>query len=846
MQNENDKALEFAKKAIETGPNSATARIAMSYAQQATFDLEGARVSVTQAVNLDAQDALAWARLAELWSSSGYLGKALDAARQAVAIDPNLSRTQMVLGFVYLTQVRIQASRTAFEKAIELDQADPLSRLGLGLAKIRDGDLKAGGREIEIAASLDPNNSIIRSYLGKTYFEEKRTNLDGREYAIAKRLDPKDPTPYFYDAIRKQTINRPVEALEDLQKAIELNDNRAVYRSKLLLDADLAARSASLARIYSDLGFQQRGLVEGYQSVNTDPSNFSAHRFLADTYAVLPRHEIARVSELLQSQLLQPLNITPIQPRLAESNQFLLSAGGPAGLSFNEFNPIFNRNRIAGQGTGLMGENDTSGGEGVVSGIYDKFSYSAGYTHFETAGWRDNADQDEDIANLFAQYELSYKTSLQAEYRFRDSERGDLQLRFEPDDFLPNQREKEETQSVRLGFRHAFTPGSVLIGNFSYQDKDLVQRNEPEPPPFPVGPIITLTEFDFDDQATSGELGYLFRSKFVNFVSGAGYFDKKSDLIRTTETFFPTPPFPPPPIGPGTVTDVDPSDLGGKHTNLYLYSYLKFPKNVTWTLGLSGDFLDSNSQERPDTDQFNPKFGITWTPFSGTTLRGAAFKALKRTLITDQTLEPTQVAGFNQFFDDADGTISKRYGVAIDQKFSKTIFGGLEYSQRDLNVPLTITGSTPGEVEWDEKVIRAYFNWAPHKWLAFTAEYLYEEFNRDQRLTDGALFVDTHYVPLGVNFYHPSGLSAFLKGTYVDQKGSFERIDTPDTFTPGQDDFWLLDAAIRYRLPKRYGFITVGAANLLDQDFQFYDTDRDNPRIQPERYIFGKVTLAFP
>jgi hypothetical protein len=47
-----------------------------------------------------------------------------------------------------------------------------------------------------------------------------------------------------------------VEALQDLQKAIELNDNRAVYRSRLQLDADLAARSASLARVYTDLGFK--------------------------------------------------------------------------------------------------------------------------------------------------------------------------------------------------------------------------------------------------------------------------------------------------------------------------------------------------------------------------------------------------------------------------------------------------------------------------------------------------------------------------------------------------------------------------------------------------------------
>ncbi len=422
-------------------------------------------------------------------------------------------------------------------------------------------------------------------------------------------------------------------------------------------------------------------------------------------------------------------------------------------------------------------------------------------------------------------------------------------MRFFEDDFRPRINQEDKTKSVRLGFRHSFSPNSVLIGNFSYQDKDFNQRDEPGPIFGPFGPSITLEEFNFDDyNATSAELGYLFRSKYANIVSGAGYFDINSDLTLTTVSFFPSPPFPPPPFGPGgtSQTTITPSDLGVEHTNLYLYSYIKFPKNVTWTLGASGDFLDSDSQERPDKDQFNPKFGITWTPFSGTTFRGAAFKALKRTLLTDQTLEPTQVAGFNQFFDDADGTKSKRYGAAIDQKFSKTIFGGFEYSKRDLEVPLIRTGTTPDEVDWDEKLIRAYLNWAPHKWMALTAEYLYEEFDRDKRLSDGALWVDTHYVPLGINFYHPSGLSAFLKGTYVDQKGKFERLDNVGTFTRGQDDFWLLDAAISYRLPKRYGFITVGAANLLDEKFQYFDTDRDNPRIQPERYIFGKVTLAFP
>ena len=367
VQNEKDQALNLAQRAVEAAPGSATALIALSYAQQARFDLEAARASLEKAVQLDPKNALAWARLAELWSSFGRLEQALEAAQKAVILEPDLSRTQTVLGFAYLTEVKTTQAKEAFAKAIALDQADPLPRLGLGLAKIREGDLDEGRREIELAASLDPNSSIVRSYLGKAYYEEKRMPLDEHQYIIAEELDPKDPTPWFYDAIAKQTTNRPVEALQDMQRAIELNDNRVVYRSRLSLDSDLAARSASLARVYTDLGFQPLALVEGWKSVNTDPTNYSAHRFLADSYSALPRHEIARVSELLQSQLLQPINTTPIQPHLAESNLFLISAGGPGALSFNEFNPIFNRNGLTFQTSGLIGEHSTYGGEGILS-----------------------------------------------------------------------------------------------------------------------------------------------------------------------------------------------------------------------------------------------------------------------------------------------------------------------------------------------------------------------------------------------------------------------------------------------------------------------------------------------
>jgi tetratricopeptide (TPR) repeat protein len=849
-QNEKDKALALAKKAVEADPKSASARIALSYAQQANFNLEGARASLQEAVKLSPENALAWARLAEVWLMFGELNKSLDAAQRAVSLNPNLSRTQTVLGFAYLTQVKIKDSKRAFEKAIELDQADPMPRLGLGLAKIREGGwprwepdfwkivdkgLVEGTREIEIAVSLDPDNSLIRSYLGKAYYEETREKLATDQFEMAKKLDPSDPTPYFYDAIQKQTTNRPVEALHDLQKAIELNDNRAVYRSNLLLDADLAARSASLARIYSDLGFQQRALVEGWKSVNTDPADFSGHRFLADTYAALPRHEIARVSELLISQLLQPINVTPIQPHLAESNLFVISGGGPSDLSFNEFNPLFNRNRIALQVNTIVGNHATFGEEVVGSGIYDNASFSIGQYYFKTNGFRENNDLKDQIYNVFLQYNPFPQTSVQGEFRSRDTIKGDLQLGFFPDDFFRNRQYHDETDSMRLGFHQVLGQGSDLIGNFMYQYADRKVHDMPDA-------FFKWFDVNGRDKALSGELQHLFRSKYIKVVSGLGYFYVNSDY--SWNYLFADPAF-------NMLGVPDPRDA--RHLNLYLYSYLSPLKNLTFTVGASGDIfkeqVPSGNFER--TNQFNPKFGITWNPFPGTTLRGAVFRVLKRLLITDQTLEPTQVAGFNQFFDDFNGTDSWRYGVAVDQKFSKNIYGGAEYSYRHLReVPFVDQFGKMEHVEWKEEFARAYLNWAPQNWLSFSIEYSFERFRRDEEFAFGAQNVDTHRVPLGVNFFHPCGFSASFKASYINQHGSFERKNLPGIFESGRDQFWLFDAAINYRLPKRYGFITFGVKNLSNRHFDYFDTgfgaQLNNPTIQPDRFIYGKITLALP
>ncbi len=846
VQNNQDEAGNLAAEALRLQPESAAPWIARSYVQQSIFDLDSALGSAQQATGLDAGNALAWARLAELQLSLGRLEPALRSARKAVELNPHLARVHWVLGFAYLQRVDIEGAVKAFEEAIRLDQGDPMSRLGLGLAYIRQGDLAQGRRQIEIATLLDPASSIIRSYLGKAYYEEKRDNLAQTEYGIAKGLAPKDPTPWFYDAILKQTANRPIEALSDLQKSIELNDNRAVYRSRLLLDQDEAARGASLARIYQDLGFDQLGLEQGYRSVNTDPGNHSAHRFLADAYSILPRHEIARVSELLQSQLLQPQSLTPVQPILSQSNITLLQGAGPARVGFLEFNPLFARNRFNLQADGVVGGNNTLGGSLIFSGIQDRFSFSLGHTHLETDGFRENNDQEYKVTDAFAQYQVSPAVSLQIGWRSRKTDRGDIALRFDPTDLRPNRRQEIDEQVARIGFLGRISPDSQLLVSLVRQDReetvsDAVSTDLPGAPVIRIDDQVAGVD---DARGTTAELQYIKKGSFHNTIIGAGTVDEDADQTiegQTTASL----------LNPPIELWVDPFSAVTKkkrdHTNAYIYSTLMPATNVALTLGLSYDDYDFTSTDENTGEssniskrKYNPKIGLIWDITSATSLRLAAFRVLKRPLMGNQTIEPTQVAGFNQFFDEVNGTESKRYGLAIHQRFKEKLFGGVEFTHRDIEVPDIVSNR---ELSQTEKLHRAYLYWAPINRVALSTDYIYDSFSQDEEEFESPKSMKTHFLPLRVSLFSKTGVFANATATRIHQDVEYQSKEETSRF-------WTVDAEIGYRLPKRRGIISLGITNLFDKEFYYQDrsfqsTEGQPSPLVPERQLFARLSISF-
>jgi Flp pilus assembly protein TadD len=830
-RNQAQEAAQAAEAAVALAPTNPAARIAQSYALQAGLRLEEARAALLAAAPPD--DPLVLARLAEVEFYLGHITAARTAAERAIAAAPSLSRPRSILGFVDLAQFFFAAAKETFRVAAELDPADPLPRLGLGLTAIRRGRLAEGTKALEIAVGLNPASSVLRSYLGKAYAADWHYDPALRQWGLAQQLDPRDPTPWLYQALAERSLNQPGDALANLQKSIELNDNRAVYRSRLLLDQDLATRGADLAGIYRDLGFGQAALVEGYKSVNSDPSNPSAHRFLADTFFDLPRRETASDSELLQSQLLQPLDINPPPPRLSRQALAILPLFEPNRIGYNEFSPLF-----AGDGLGLLtdgfaGNFGTIGGTLLANGLYRNLSGSVGQFYSRTDGIHANGDLRQRISDIIFQPALSDQASLFAEYRYSDFNAGDYQNRFNPANFDPLERQTETTRQYRLGGRFDASPGVTFVGVWTGGNSDALSSFG--------APDVQVNHLN----ANTGEGAVFLTGNRIKIIGGGGIF---SDLDQFRQPFS---------SNPSTIT---PDQINDYVT--WLYSNIIALPALQITLGADVVGLRRNFEgtEVLNRTKFDPKLGASWDVLPNTTVRAAWFTTFKRPLVGDvslrngQTIEPTQVAGFNQLFDDPTGARAQRWGVGIDQKVpnpffkSDTLLLGAEWSQRQLTVPITVvsTDGAPTLVEpgWKERYGRAYLSWLLSERLAFNAAINYEALHRTELAADidGFVKIQLLTAPVELRYFDPNGFIGLMRTTLVREQGQFLDVNSFE-IGPGKGTFATVDMGIGWRYPGRPLIASLEIQNLLDSHFHYQDTDPLNPRIFPRRTVLARVTF---
>ena len=838
VRNDKAKALELANQAVNIDDKSASARIASSYALQANFKIEDALKAAREATLRDANNALAWARVAELELSIPNYDKSKRAAEKAVALNPNLARTQSVLGFANLTRIDIDAAKANFNKAIELDQADPLPRLGLGLATIREGNLEQGREHIEIAASLDPENSLVRSYLGKAYYEEKRSLDAGKQFELAKQRDPQDPTPYLYDAIRKQSDNRFVEALQELKKSIELNGNRAVYRSRLSLDEDRASRASSLGRALSAGGFGLIILPEVAKSLSYDPANSSSHQLLSEVSTLFERRETARVSELLQSQLLQPVSGATLKPSAPFIDLNINSSNRIRGQSYNDYGSLFDRDSLNLSASGLIGNHGTLADEITISKSSNKSQISFGQFHYESTGFRKNNDLRHDIYNLFGQIEINQYVNVQVEMRERTTKQGDLSLSFNPDLFDESYRRKIAQSTFRFGATARPTRNDTFLLSAIVNRRQETQR---------VDSDEFSSQIEAIDKGYQVESQYILHGRSFNLTTGLGHYeiDVKNPVLDTFKV----------PIE--DLCDTPPCSFESrlaydrKRSNAYTYATFTGLQQFIWTIGGS---LDHYQEGNISFRQFNPKLGISWDVTSTTTVRLAAFRTSKPALVVEQTLEPTQIAGFNQSFEDLNGTRTFTTGVGVDSRFGNSMYVGAASVQRNSKHETLVNQGAdflpPYQIRSSEFGLNFYTLWAPLKSVVLSAQPEHVRFSRNT-IPEGELSTPrvtrTIRAPFSVHYFATEEVHARVSTTFYRQRISYEPSYSDSN---GQTSFWLTDIEIGIKFPHRCGTALLGIDNVFDRRFNYLDesfrtSQPSSQRRLPARSIYLKAQVNF-
>jgi len=285
-------------------------------------------------------------RVAEMEFSFGHTEPALAALKKGLELSPRNAQALALNGFALSAQNKMADATASFEKAIATDGSLANGWLGRGLARIHRNQVEAGRKDLETAAALEPNRAFLRSYLGKAWSQDKvfqytwDTHLAARELGLAMKLDPNDPTAWLYSALLNDQRNSINQAIDDLEHSEALNDNRAVFRSKFLLDQDAAVRSANLALIYQDAGLGDVAVREATKAVQDDYANYSAHLFLSETYDALRdpkdanlRYQTPWEDEMLVANLLSPVGAGALSQNISQQEYSKLFASDGVGIS---------------------------------------------------------------------------------------------------------------------------------------------------------------------------------------------------------------------------------------------------------------------------------------------------------------------------------------------------------------------------------------------------------------------------------------------------------------------------------------------------------------------------------
>jgi tetratricopeptide (TPR) repeat protein len=840
----------------------ATEWMAGSYQAQARRNLPVALNMAKSAVAKSPGFCFAQERLAEMEFGFGQTEPALAALKKSLALSPRNAQALALNGFALSAQNKITQAGLYFDQAIVADGSLANGWLGRGLVRIRTGHAKEGRKDLETAAALEPTRAFLRSYLGKAWSLDQpllgyswNTHLATNELSLAMRLDPNDPTAWLYSALLNDQLNCINQAIKDLEHSEDMNGNRAVFRSKFLLDQDQAVRSANLALIYEDAGLSDVAVREATKALGDDYGNYSAHLFLSESYDALqdPKKEDLRYQtpwqdELLMANLLAPVGAGVLSQNISQQEYSkLFAADGLGASSQTEF---FSR--------GAWMEN------GSQFGVFGPLAYSLDAYYYTDPGWRANNSIDNSDYSVKLKYEITPKDTMFVEVERTELDAGDesqsyyYKVAYDPSFHA----EDIQDPNVLAGLHHDWGTGNQTLFLYRmmqdhYSSSDGYPYYTPfyldQNPPPATGYTATLQGADNRLQRTtelnSFELQHIYQSERQGVILGTRY---QHESMQTADTMLnPTVLS----ITPGLPVQFLPNvNTEFERVSAYAYYHLKLCDSLRLTGGLAYDWehypLDllaaPLSTQETEKGRLSPKVGLDWMLPDGTRLRADYTRSMGGLINDASTLiEPSEIAGFNQEFRSLipqsvgagtpPATLFETWGLGADHKFSTGTYLDLEAqiltSTGNQLAPAWVT--MPGYLAisdlnqsqyFQEKDVFASISQLIGKEVSVGARYSLCAVDLSSDITAlpgtvNASVLNGHEnstlnnLTLFANYYLPCGFFSQFQANWWVQHNADNALSEPS------DNFWQFNLYGGYRFPRRHIELMVGIVNMFNQDY---------------------------
>ena len=680
-QNSKKQACGEAAIAMQANSGSPMARMTAALVKISYFELPAARGLLEEALAADPHFLEAYVYLARLWLGADHLDRAWQIISKALEISKTDSEVLSLAGFIRLGYRDYDKAFKLFTEAVKNNPGFGEPHIGLANIAFRNRNFSLGLTEMLTATLLEPRVSLYQSSLGKALYQMRSFDKALEVYDYAKILDPHDPTPYLYKGIALADLYRPGEAIQEINKSIELNDNTAVFRSRLMLDRDLAVRNTNLATAYNQLGLVDWSYSKALSAVKDDPLNASAHLFLGSQFVSTGERTAAGASELLLYRLLAPAN----------ENTFVASTNFTTDYTPMFEMPYARIQADAAVGTWANHQALIQDHSLEVYGGWPGLALDAYGTYQNDPGFRKvNDGQESFFGFVQGKWEPTIKDSFYTAYGYTSAWYGDTS---NPNDFSykndPNLRLSGNDSSAEGGYVHRFSPEAVFLGYFNW-GKQTWQLTDPFFSTSGYRSFENLYLHSIQD-FNNVQLQQVAKVGDHTLMGGFDYLGGSNNFFQRESSINVLPPY-------ILIDNFNPPD---RATSVYMRDYWRIYPQLLVELGISGDFITSSRFGYSDSissSTANPLIGLNYEVDKSNTLRFAYQGYVNAHTFLSANISPSEVAGFPSQVNANDGSKVKELGFAWESQWNPLSFSVLRLLAYRIDDPLYGTGPSENSV----------------------------------------------------------------------------------------------------------------------------------------------------